>query len=134
MGAEGPLISFELILNDIPLTKSSPTKTKPKLELSEFMPLQRDFAFIVDRTILAADIVRAAAAAERALIAGADVFDVYEGAVIPEGKNQSPSPSPCSRAKNPDRRRDRRRRGQDHCRSDKENRRGPERISLCEPF
>ncbi len=86
LGAEGPVAGFELLLNDIPAPKSRSTKTKPKLELPEFMPVQRDFAFLADRTVKAADIVKAAAAAERALVADAGVFDVYEGKGIPEGK------------------------------------------------
>ncbi|MGH6821710.1 MAG: phenylalanine--tRNA ligase subunit beta, partial [Methylocella sp.] len=86
IGAEGPVVGFELLLNDIPSPKSRSTKTKPKLELAEFMPVQRDFAFLADRTVKAADIVQAAASAERALVADAGVFDVYEGKGIPEGK------------------------------------------------
>jgi phenylalanyl-tRNA synthetase beta chain len=86
LGAEGPVAGFELLLNDIPAPKSRSTKTKPKLELPEFMPVQRDFAFLADRTVKAADIVKAAASAERALVADAGVFDVYEGKGIPEGK------------------------------------------------
>ena len=86
IGAEGPVAGFELLLNDIPAPKLRSTKTKPKLELSEFMPVQRDFAFLTDRTVKAADILKAAASADRALVADAGVFDVYEGKGIPEGK------------------------------------------------
>ncbi len=85
IGAEGPVAGFELLLNDIPAPKSRPTKTKSKLELPDFMPVQRDFAFLVDRTVKAADIVQAATAASRALVADAGVFDVYEGKGIPDG-------------------------------------------------
>src|SRR5262249_32919046 len=46
LGAEGPVAGFELILDDIPAPKLRSTKTKPKLELPEFMPVQRDFAFV----------------------------------------------------------------------------------------
>ncbi|HWX13685.1 MAG TPA: phenylalanine--tRNA ligase subunit beta [Methylocella sp.] len=86
VGAEEPVAGFELFLNDIPAPKLRSTKAKPKLELSEFMPVQRDFAFLADQSVKAADIVKAAAAAERALVAHVGVFDVYEGAGIPEGK------------------------------------------------
>ena len=86
IGAEGPLVGFEIILNDIPVTKSKATKAKPKVELSEFMPLQRDFAFVVDRAVLAGDVVKAALSGDRAVLTGAEVFDVYEGAGIAEGK------------------------------------------------
>jgi phenylalanyl-tRNA synthetase beta chain len=86
LGLVGPLVAFELRLDDIPLPKSKPTKTKPKLELSEFMPVERDFAFVVDRGVKAADIVNAVQAADRTLVADVNVFDVYEGAGIPQDK------------------------------------------------
>ncbi|WP_036258762.1 phenylalanine--tRNA ligase subunit beta [Methylocapsa aurea] len=86
LDAEGPVVAFELILNDIPSPKSRPTKAKPKLELSEFMPVQRDFAFLVERSVNASDILKAALAGERLLVTDAGVFDVYEGKGIPEGK------------------------------------------------
>ena len=82
----GPVVGFELLLDDIPAPKSKPTKTKPKLELSDFMPLQRDFAFVVERNVKAADLVKAAQAADKGLITEVAVFDVYEGKGIPDGK------------------------------------------------
>jgi phenylalanyl-tRNA synthetase beta chain len=86
IGAEGPVAGFELLLDDIPSPKLRLTRTKPKLELPEFMPVQRDFAFLVDRSVKAADIVKAAAAGERTLVTEVGVFDVYEGKGIPEDK------------------------------------------------
>jgi phenylalanyl-tRNA synthetase beta chain len=59
---------------------------KPKLALPEFQPVTRDFAFVVPREVAAGDIVRAAQGAERTLVAGVDVFDVYEGAGIEPDK------------------------------------------------
>jgi phenylalanyl-tRNA synthetase beta chain len=86
MDFDGPLAGFELNLDDIPAPKSKPTKAKPRLELSEFMPVQRDFAFVVDRSVKASDIVKAVQAGERVLLSEVNVFDVYEGKGIPEGK------------------------------------------------
>jgi phenylalanyl-tRNA synthetase beta chain len=86
MDVSGPLCGFELHLDALPAPKAKPTKVKAKLELSEFMPLERDFAFIVDKSVKAIDIVRAAQAAEKSLISGINVFDVYEGTGIPDGK------------------------------------------------
>ena len=56
------------------------------LELSPFQPVTRDFAFVVDRAVKAADIVRAAQNVDRKLITGVSVFDVYEGQGIEPGK------------------------------------------------
>jgi phenylalanyl-tRNA synthetase beta chain len=79
LGAEGPLVAFEVILERIPEPRTRGTRARPVLELSPFQPVQRDFAFVVDRTVKAADIVRAAQSADRKLITGVTVFDVYEG-------------------------------------------------------
>jgi phenylalanyl-tRNA synthetase beta chain len=56
------------------------------LELSPFQPVTRDFAFVVDRAVKAADIVRAAQNVDRKLITNVNVFDVYEGQGIEPGK------------------------------------------------
>ena len=66
--------------------KAKPTRTKPKLELSDLQPVERDFAFIVDRNAQAGDLIRAVQSADRALITDVSVFDVYEGVGVPEGK------------------------------------------------
>jgi phenylalanyl-tRNA synthetase beta chain len=86
LDAEGPLIAFEVILERIPEPKAKPTRAKPALELSPFQPLVRDFAFVVERNVKAADIVRAAQNVDRKLIAGVSVFDVYEGKGVEPGK------------------------------------------------
>ena len=62
-----------------------PTKTRPALTLSPLMPLTRDFAFLVDEATLAGEVVRPILAADKTLIAGARVFDVYQGKGVPEG-------------------------------------------------
>ena len=86
LDAEGPLVAFEVVLDGIPLPKAKPTRAKPPLLLSPFQPVSRDFAFIVDRTVRAGDLVRTAQNADRKLIADATVFDVYEGKGIDPGK------------------------------------------------
>ncbi len=86
LDAEGPLVGFEVILERIPEPKAKATRAKPALELSPFQPVERDFAFVVERSVKAADIVRAAQSADRKLITGITVFDVYEGKGIEPGK------------------------------------------------
>ena len=86
LGADGPLVAFEVILDRIPDAKQRPTRAKPVLELSAFQPVSRDFAFIVDRAVKAGDIVRAAQGVDKKLITGVTVFDVYEGKGIDDGK------------------------------------------------
>jgi phenylalanyl-tRNA synthetase beta chain len=86
LGVAGPLIGFEVILERIPEPKAKATRAKSALELSPFQPVERDFAFVVDRNVKAADIVRAAQSADRKLVVGVTVFDVYEGQGIEPGK------------------------------------------------
>ena len=84
--AEGPMVAFEVILERIPEPKARPTRAKPLLELSQFQPVERDFAFVVASTVKAADIVRAAQNVDKKVISNVVVFDVYEGKGIEPGK------------------------------------------------
>jgi phenylalanyl-tRNA synthetase beta chain len=84
--ADGPVVAFEVILERIPEPKAKATRAKPALELSPFQPVRRDFAFVVERGVKAADVVRAAAGVDRKLITSVNVFDVYEGPGIEPGK------------------------------------------------
>ncbi|MDQ2079385.1 phenylalanine--tRNA ligase subunit beta [Xanthobacteraceae bacterium Astr-EGSB] len=86
LGAEGPLVAFEVILERIPDPKPKATRAKPALDLAAFHPVDRDFAFVVGRSIKAADLVRAAQSADRKLINNVTVFDVYEGKGIDPDK------------------------------------------------
>ena len=82
---EAPVYGFEIWLEAIPEPKRKSIKTRPALELSPFMPLRRDFAFVVDEKTAAGDLIRAVQGADKALIAAARVFDVYAGAGVPTG-------------------------------------------------
>ncbi len=86
LDVEGPIAVFEIFLDLLPAAKAKATKTKAKLEISDLQPLSRDFAFIVDRDRPASDLLRAVLGADRTLLAGAMIFDVYEGVGVPEGK------------------------------------------------
>jgi phenylalanyl-tRNA synthetase beta chain len=85
LGVAGPVYAFEAWIEAIPEPKKKAVKTKSALALSPLMPLTRDFAFVVARETPAGDLVRAVQSADRALIAGVRVFDVYEGPGVAEG-------------------------------------------------
>jgi phenylalanyl-tRNA synthetase beta chain len=85
LDAKGPLVGFEINLDRLPPPKSKPTKMKAKLVLSDFQPVLRDFAFVVPHTVTAGDVLKAAQAAERALITDVTLFDVYTGQGIADG-------------------------------------------------
>ena len=82
----GPIAAFELDLDAIPEPRKKPTRAKPPLAMSDLMPVSRDFAFVVDRDVTAAAILRAARNADKALIADVGVFDVFEGASVGENR------------------------------------------------
>ena len=86
LDVSGALCGFEVFVDAIPEPKAKPTRTKPKLELSPFQAVKRDFAFVVDTAVEAGSLVKAALAADKKLISGVSVFDVFSGAALGEGK------------------------------------------------
>ncbi|HEX6866208.1 MAG TPA: phenylalanine--tRNA ligase subunit beta, partial [Caulobacteraceae bacterium] len=86
LDVDGPVFGFEVWIEAIPEPKKKGVKTRPALALPDLMPLTRDFAFLVDRDKAAGDLTKAVAGADKALIAGVHVFDVYEGKGVPEGQ------------------------------------------------
>jgi phenylalanyl-tRNA synthetase beta chain len=83
---DGPVAAFEIDLDALPEPRKKATKTKPALDLSALMALSRDFAFVVDKSVAAGTIIKAARGADKALITGVNVFDVFEGSHVGEGK------------------------------------------------
>jgi len=83
---EGPLAVSEVILDRIPAAKAKASKAKPALALSPLQPVLRDFAFVVDRAVAAAEIIYAAKNVDKNLVTSVDVFDLYEGKEIEAGK------------------------------------------------
>lgn len=86
LDADGPLAGFEVFVDGVPEAKAKPTRTKPRLDLSPFQTVKRDFAFVVAKDTEAATIMKAALGADKKLITGVSVFDIFEGASIGEGK------------------------------------------------
>lgn len=85
LGVEGPMLGFELMLDELPEPKRKAVKTRPAYAASALMPLTRDFAFVMDRHSPAGDLVRAAVGADKTLVDDVRVFDVYEGPGVPDG-------------------------------------------------
>ena len=88
LGVAGPVYAFEARLEAVPepRRKPGPGKARPPLALSALMPLRRDFAFVTRVDAPAGDLVRAVAGADKALIAGVRVFDLYRGPGLAEGE------------------------------------------------
>ena len=86
MGITQGIFGFEIFVDNLPKAKQKPSKAKPKLELSHFMPFSRDYAFIFDKDRAVADLVRAITNADKNLIGAVNVFDVYAGEGVEDGK------------------------------------------------
>lgn len=86
LDAEGPIVAAEVILDRIPVAKAKAGRSKPALALSAFMPVSRDFAFVVDDGIEVAKIIKAVQGADKKLIGGVDVFDIYKGEHVAAGQ------------------------------------------------
>ena len=82
-GFEGAAVGFEILLDAIPAPKK---KRRGPPDLPALQPVSRDFAFVVDRETPVEAVLRAARGAERNLVAGVALFDVYEGEKIAEGR------------------------------------------------
>ena len=79
----GPVVAFQLDLDAVGEPKR---RRRAAPDLPPFQPIRRDFAFLVDRAVTADAVLRAARGAERTLIAGVSLFDVYQGDRLPPGK------------------------------------------------
>jgi len=79
-----PLAGFEVFLDEVPDPRA--LRAKPPLHLSVFQRIDRDFAFVVDRELPAETLLHAARGVDRKLVSEIRLFDVYEGAGLPEGK------------------------------------------------
>ncbi|WP_273726181.1 phenylalanine--tRNA ligase subunit beta [Brucella gallinifaecis] len=86
LDVSGVLCGFEVYIDAIPEPKAKATRTKPALNLSQFQSLKRDYAFVVDADVEAGNVVKAVSSADKKLIVGVQVFDVFSGASLGEGK------------------------------------------------
>jgi phenylalanyl-tRNA synthetase beta chain len=85
LGLEGTAAAFEIFLNALPAEKRK-SRARPALAASGLLPVRRDFAFVLEDKVQAADVIRAAANADKALIAEVSVFDLFEGPSLGAGR------------------------------------------------
>jgi phenylalanyl-tRNA synthetase beta chain len=86
LDVEAPMAAFEIYLDALPPEKKKSRARAPLASL-DLNPVTRDFAFVLDKGVAAGDVLKAAAGADKALIASVGVFDVFEGGQLAaEGK------------------------------------------------
>jgi phenylalanyl-tRNA synthetase beta chain len=84
LGLKGASVGFEVYLDNLPPPRA--VRGRGAFRPSPFQPVERDFAFLVDSTVTAEQVLRAVRGAEKKLISEVRLFDVYTGAGVPEGK------------------------------------------------
>jgi phenylalanyl-tRNA synthetase beta chain len=83
LDVEGPAAVFEVFIDAIPVTRQA---AFAPLQAIDLLPVRRDFAFVLERDVAAADVIKAAMSADKKLISSVNVFDVFEGASLGPGK------------------------------------------------
>lgn len=76
-------VVLEMNLDSLLSAKVSTIKMSP---ISRFPSVSRDLAFVVDKTVEVKDLIKAIKFAGKSLVSEAQVFDVYEGEHVGEGK------------------------------------------------
>ena len=84
-GIDQPLVAFEVFIDAVPVPKKKSGPARPLLKRSALQPVSRDFAFVVEKSVSADKLLRAALAADKKLITHAELFDVYAGKGVAEG-------------------------------------------------
>jgi phenylalanyl-tRNA synthetase beta chain len=80
-----PVAAFEVFLGALPPQRKKGA-ARAALEAADLLPVRRDFAFVLDADVAAGDVIKAALAADKKLIAGINVFDLFEGESLGAGK------------------------------------------------
>lgn len=83
---DAPIVAFEVFPENLPARKKKALgASRPALAASNLQPVRRDFAFEVSAETEAQNLLRAAAGADKKLIEGVALFDVFAGAGVAEG-------------------------------------------------
>ncbi len=83
---EVPVCAFEFDLEDLPQPKARKGRTRPPLEPLPYPPAERDFAFLVDQSVAAGELLEVVRRAGGRLVREVRLFDVYAGKGVPAGK------------------------------------------------
>lgn len=80
------VVGFEVYLGSIPEAKAKKSKSRSKLEISEYQSSNRDFAFVVGEDVAVGEVLKSVAGVDKNLIREVSLFDVYRGKGVDDGK------------------------------------------------
>ena len=80
------LLGFEIFVDNLKQPKKSLKDQKNMYQVSDFQKSERDFAFIIDKNFKSQEIIDVILNVDKELIRNVDIFDIYEGENIPNGK------------------------------------------------
>jgi len=83
---DAPVAVVELFLDRLPARKGGGSFARAAYAPPALQAVTRDFAFLIDVTRPAGDVVRAVRGADKANIVAARVFDDFRGAGVPDGQ------------------------------------------------
>lgn len=81
-----PIFAFEIFLGKISSKTRNKLRVRPGFTISNFMPVSRDFAFIVDKDTKAEEILNVIKRIKNTMIEDIKIFDIYSGKNIPKNK------------------------------------------------
>jgi phenylalanyl-tRNA synthetase beta chain len=85
LDVKGPAVGFVVRLEAVPFPRAKGTG-RGALDVADLQAVERDFAFVVDAEVPAAEVVAAAQGADKALIDDVRVFDEFVGGSLGEGR------------------------------------------------
>jgi len=85
MGVKGTAMAFTVYLEEAPLPRGSKV-ARSAFFTNDLQAVERDFAFVVDKSVNALDLVNAAAGVDKVLIEEVRVFDEFIGGSLGEDK------------------------------------------------
>tara|TARA_B100000965_G_scaffold85908_1_gene69514 strand:- start:39 stop:2447 length:2409 start_codon:yes stop_codon:yes gene_type:complete len=80
------LIGFEIFLDSLKKQKKTLKDQKSIYQVSDFQKSERDFAFVIDKSLKSQDLIEIISNIDKELIRNVSIFDIYEGENIPNDK------------------------------------------------
>lgn len=81
LDCDAPVVACEIFLDAIPASR----KKALALQRSDFQPVERDFAFLLDETTPSQELLKAVSSVDKALVRSVRLFDSYQGKGVEPG-------------------------------------------------